>query len=76
VQWEVIPWLLQEYENSLAGYWPRDLCVSAPTGSGKTLAFALPIIQVDLLILVTATIKTEKLKNQYFFLDSTVSHRV
>lgn len=48
VQREVIPWLLKEYRNSLTGYWPRDLCVSAPTGSGKTLAFALPLIQVSL----------------------------
>lgn len=48
VQREVIPWLLKEYRNSLTGYWPRDLCVSAPTGSGKTLAFALPLIQVSI----------------------------
>ncbi|KAF4532062.1 hypothetical protein B566_EDAN016134 [Ephemera danica] len=46
VQNEIIAWILQEYETSLAGYWPRDLCVSAPTGSGKTLAFVLPIIQI------------------------------
>jgi len=46
VQREVVPWILKEYRNSLTGYWPRDLCVSAPTGSGKTLAFVLPLVQV------------------------------
>ncbi|CAB3362106.1 Hypothetical predicted protein [Cloeon dipterum] len=46
VQRDIIPWILKEFKFSLTGYWPRDLCVSAPTGSGKTLAFVLPLVQI------------------------------
>ncbi|XP_060074508.1 ATP-dependent RNA helicase DDX51-like [Ylistrum balloti] len=49
VQMQVIPMLLDTISVGgtvgKAGYWPSDICVSAPTGSGKTLAFVLPIIQ-------------------------------
>lgn len=49
VQMQVIPMLLDTLcvggTVGKAGYWPSDICVSAPTGSGKTLAFVLPIIQ-------------------------------
>ncbi|XP_021344473.1 ATP-dependent RNA helicase DDX51-like [Mizuhopecten yessoensis] len=49
VQMQVIPMLLDTLSVGgmvgKAGYWPSDICVSAPTGSGKTLAFVLPIIQ-------------------------------
>ncbi|KAL4660426.1 ATP-dependent RNA helicase DDX51 [Arapaima gigas] len=49
VQAEVIPAILEGVGDGLlvgrGGYWPRDICVSAPTGSGKTLAFVIPIIQ-------------------------------
>ncbi|XP_077917283.1 ATP-dependent RNA helicase DDX51 isoform X1 [Halichoerus grypus] len=49
VQAAVIPALLESTANGFlvarGGYWPSDLCVSAPTGSGKTLAFVIPVVQ-------------------------------
>ncbi|KAB1255775.1 ATP-dependent RNA helicase DDX51 [Camelus dromedarius] len=49
VQAAVIPALLESAAGgflvSRGGYWPSDLCVSAPTGSGKTLAFVIPVVQ-------------------------------
>ncbi|XP_007953246.2 ATP-dependent RNA helicase DDX51 [Orycteropus afer afer] len=49
VQAAVIPTLLQSAAGGFlvgrGGFWPRDLCVSAPTGSGKTLAFVIPVVQ-------------------------------
>ncbi|KAI4484422.1 hypothetical protein M0802_013068 [Mischocyttarus mexicanus] len=46
VQVSIIKWLSKsEKDRRKLGYWPRDVCVSAPTGSGKTLAYVLPIIQ-------------------------------
>ncbi|XP_058995589.1 ATP-dependent RNA helicase DDX51 [Mustela lutreola] len=49
VQAAVIPALLESTADGFlvarGGYWPRDLCVSAPTGSGKTLAFVIPVVQ-------------------------------
>lgn len=46
VQVRIINWLSKsEEDRKKLGYWPRDVCVSAPTGSGKTLAYVLPIVQ-------------------------------
>ncbi|XP_015175764.1 PREDICTED: probable ATP-dependent RNA helicase Dbp73D [Polistes dominula] len=46
VQVSIMNWLSKcEEDRRKLGYWPRDVCVSAPTGSGKTLAYVLPIIQ-------------------------------
>ncbi|XP_015518446.2 probable ATP-dependent RNA helicase Dbp73D [Neodiprion lecontei] len=46
VQANIIPWLLECDRHRKMGWWPRDVCISAPTGSGKTLAYVLPIIQL------------------------------
>ena len=50
VQHHVIPVILESLRcgvhAGIAGFRPRDVCVSAPTGSGKTLAYAIPVIQV------------------------------
>ncbi|XP_023289732.1 probable ATP-dependent RNA helicase Dbp73D [Orussus abietinus] len=45
VQHKVITWLNKSNKERTMGWWPRDVCVSAPTGSGKTLAYVLPIVQ-------------------------------
>ncbi|EJU05044.1 DEAD-domain-containing protein [Dacryopinax primogenitus] len=50
VQAALWPWLLTGPEARRGLYEPRraprDVCVSAPTGSGKTLAYAVPIVEI------------------------------
>ncbi|KAG9001319.1 ATP-dependent RNA helicase dbp6 [Tulasnella sp. 427] len=53
VQTALLPFLLKEgtllsISNPLYRPYdpPRDVCVSAPTGSGKTLAYAIPIVEM------------------------------
>ncbi|KAK7044136.1 ATP-dependent RNA helicase dbp6 [Paramarasmius palmivorus] len=50
VQTALLPFLLPDnpLQKTLypTYYPPRDVCVSAPTGSGKTLAYAVPIVEV------------------------------
>lgn len=35
VQASILAWLSKSEEDRKLGWWPRDICVSAPTGSGK-----------------------------------------
>lgn len=41
VQASTIPWILECDKHRKAGWWPQDVCISAPTGSGKSNSYQI-----------------------------------